>query len=104
MFEVFWIIFLIVVRLFLDFVMLLTCPFCSFFNFLGRSYAKIKRKIDAVQKEFQDIWDEFGDKVSGKFRKNKCQCLCGCNNEAEHMEDKCLYCLDYHGDTHFEQQ
>lgn len=86
------------------FAMALACAFCDFVKFLDRSYAKINRRIDAVRKEFQGFWDEFGDKVSGIFSKNKCQCLCGCHNKAEDMEDKCLYCLDYHGDTYFEGQ
>lgn len=35
---------------------------------------------------------------------DKCQCKCDCDNDVEDMEDKCLYCLEYHGDTHFEEQ
>jgi len=26
----------------------------------------------------------------------KCQCPCGCDSEAEFMEDLCWFCLEYH--------
>ena len=26
----------------------------------------------------------------------KCECPCGCKNDADGLEDLCLYCLEYH--------
>jgi len=37
-------------------------------------------------------------------RMGKCQCLCGCEKQAEPMEDKCNFCLNYHTDSYFEGQ
>ena len=88
----------------LMFALAVVWVFACIYELSQRCYTKIKRAVDVVRKEFQDLWDEFGDKVIEKFSKNKCQCLCGCNNKAEDMEDKCLFCLEYHGDTYFEQQ
>ena len=42
------------------------------------------------------------DDIEVEEGNDRCQCTCECNNPVEPMEDKCNYCLEYHGDSYFE--